>query len=181
MKIESINNFIPKSNQTFFLDSNVWLYLLLPQDNTAAKGLIHKYSKLSDELANLDCLIQTNLIQISELINVILHKEYRFYVKKGGSGSFKNFRSSADGKLALSKAKTFIAQITKLAVIQTGLFTNEEMKGMVSQCHIADFNDLYFVEFCVKQNAILITHDFDFGAIRNKNLTIVSANRNYFS
>lgn len=181
MRIDSVKTHKVQGSKKFFLDSNVWLYLLYPQSSKIANRHIRAYSNFYNRVISVGALVLTNLIQISELINVILQTEYRIHKKKGNHIPFKEFRSSEDGGIALSNAKVFISQVVKTAELQTGLFNSDEMKNIVFDCDKADFNDIYFAAFCERQDAILVTHDFDFRALSDHDLLVLSANENYFS
>lgn len=180
MKIEKAHHFEPRFNHKFFFDSNIWLYLLYPQFNLKATGYIKRYSSFANKVFNKDCLILTNLIQVSEMINVILNKEYKIATEKGFSGSNKAFRDSDAGKIALEEAKVFVDQVMKSSTMQSGIFTPDEMKDLVSKCDLADFNDLYFALFCQKQDCIMVTHDYDFRALDTFPIEVLSSNQNYF-
>ncbi len=181
MKIDSIDSFDVTRNQKFFFDSNVWLYLLYPQDNQSANRWITKYSKFNDLVLRRDSLILTNLIQMSELINVIVQKEYKRYCQsiKPNYINFKEYRDSEEGLNTLGKAKTFTAQIMKQTTLQTGLFNSEDMKAIVADCDKADFNDIYFARFCQKQSCIMVTHDYDFRALGTLDVQLLTANGAY--
>ncbi|KYG71760.1 PIN domain-containing protein [Roseivirga ehrenbergii] len=180
MKIELIKKFKPKASQVFFFDSNIWLYLLYPQGNLMAQSYIKTYSEFSDKILRNHCSVVTNIIQISEIINVVIKQEYNIYNRKGGELNFKNFRDSKEGKTSLIKAKTLIDQLIRITQIQSETLTDSEIRLIVNQCDCADFNDVYFAKFCEKQNAILVTHDFDFKALNHISITTLSANQKYF-
>lgn len=165
MKAKSLKDFKPKHNSKLFFDTNVWLYLYYPQFSEVSKTIIERYSNLFNEILNKDCLIITDMIQMSELINLTLQLEYKAYCKKNSYLKFKDFRDKNEYKDALESAKNFSANILKSVTLRGGIFTPEELKTIVNNCDRADFNDIYFAQFCYKENAILITHDFDFNAL----------------
>jgi uncharacterized protein YpiB (UPF0302 family) len=106
------------------------------------------------------------MIQMSELINLILQIEFKNYCKKNSYLDFKEFRERNSEYLdALKNAKDLAESILKTTTLRGGIFTPEELKNIVSMCDRADFNDIYYAQFCLKEKAILITHDFDFNAI----------------
>lgn len=180
MRIEKIEDAAPKATEKYFLDSNVWLYLLYPQSSHISQRYIKQYSNFLDQLTSKNCLVLTNLIQVSEMVNVVMQVEYRRFVKSGGTGSFKDFRGSSAGIEAMGEAKTLMTQVMKIATPLTGTFNQDEIKAMVAQCDQADFNDIYFAVFCQKQDAMLVTHDFDFNALNVISIGVLSANEKYF-
>lgn len=178
MKISRIDaDYRPSFNEMFFLDTNVWLYLYYPQDSSIAKRLIDRYSAF---LAKIGAgSIQTNLVQMSELINTILRAEYRIYTEQGNGSSFKAYRDTDDGKAAMLKAKAICTSILKLADLRDGSFSPDELKAMVLKCDLADFNAVFFAHYCKKSKTTLVTHDFDFAAI-DMDIPVLSANSRYF-
>lgn len=165
MKAKNLKDFKAKHNSKLFFDTNVWLYLYYPQHSQVSKTIIDRYSSLFSEVLSKNCLIVTDMIQMSELINLTLQLEYKAYCKKNPYLSFKEFRDKNEYKEGLQNAKDFSTNILKTVTLRGGIFTPEELKTIVNKCDRADFNDIYFAQFCYKENAILITHDFDFNAL----------------
>jgi len=182
MKINVVNanDFKPNRTQKFFLDSNVWMYLFFPQHSSIANRIIDKYSHFFNSIVKSDCLIETNILQISELVNLILHLEFKEARKRNVfTGSFKEFRNSNFAISALTNAKVLTDKIIKCSTLRDGIFGVNALQVIVASCDKADFNDLFFAEFCKNENAILVTHDFDFKAVQ-KEIQVVSFNSNYY-
>src|SRR5690606_7326005 len=93
--------------------------------------------------------------------------------------NFKEYREKEDSKKALAECKILISSMLQTSTPTDGIFNTEEIVGIANQCDKADFNDIYFSEFCSNQGLTLVTHDFDFNAI-DKEIKILSANENYF-
>lgn len=180
MKYNIVNtsNFNPNYSHKFFFDSNVWLYLLFPQLSDISQRHINNYSEFFSKIKQKDCLIETNFVQMSELINVLLQNEFKSIKKINHSLKFKEFRNSKEGEKALDNAKILTSFVLKSATLRNGNFNSEELKTMVENCDKADINDIYFASHCLKEQAILVTHDFDFNALKS-NLQIISANPKY--
>lgn len=178
MKILPIkSDFRPSHNQLFFLDTNVWLYLYYPQGSRRAQKEIATYSDFFGKIASEP--IQTNLVQMSELINTIMRAEYRVYSESVNRVSFKDFRSSDSGKDAMKISKDIATAILKIAELRDGIFSPEELKSMVNDCDKADFNDIYFAYYCRKLSFTLVTHDFDFAGIE-MDINLLTGNSRYF-
>lgn len=178
--ILNTKDFNPNFSQKFFLDSNVWLYLIFPQHSNIAQKHINNYSDFFSKIKQKQCLIETNIVQMSELVNLLLQLEYRKNKKVNNQLTFKEFRNNSQGKTALEEAKTLTSFILKFTTLRSGNFNSEEMVKMVENCDKADLNDIYFASHCIKEDAILVTHDFDFNALE-KNIKIISANPNYLN
>lgn len=178
MRIRPITaDYRPSFNEMFFLDTNVWMYLYYPHYSSDAKRSTDSYSGFLSKIGIGS--IRTNLVQMSELINTILRAEFRIYSAKGNSLTFKEFRAMTEGKSAMSKTKDICEAILKLAHLHDGSFNPDELKSMVMKCDRADFNDIFFADYCRKSNLTLITHDFDFAGI-DMDISILSANSRYF-
>lgn len=178
MKIERIrNDFRPSFNEMFFLDTNVWLYLFYPQSSHVAQPVIDAYSNFFKAIAGGE--IQTNLIQMSEIINTILRAEFRVYEEQGGQDKFKAFREGSEGQKARNEAKSIVTVILKHATLRDGSFTPEQLEGIVALCDKADFNDIYFFRYAEKLKLTLVSHDFDFNMLDGE-VRVLSVNRKYF-
>lgn len=179
-KVFDTNEFKIAYNHKFFIDSNVWLYLFYPQSSRISKGIIESYSDFFKRVIERECLVQTNLIQLSEIINTVLQIEFKEHktISRNHSISFKAFRMTPEGSGAINKAKTIVQQITRHSHVLSGIFGHPEILELIDNCDKADFNDLYFYQFCVKQDLILVTHDYDFSAILSE-IQILSANNKF--
>lgn len=154
---------------------------MYPQFNEKATGYIKRYSEFSNRVFDNECLILTNPVQVSEMINVIVNTELKVARRKGIANDLKSFRKTEEGKKAMFAAKTFLEQVLKFATIKSGIFNETELKRISAQCDRADFNDLFFSQYCLKESCILVTHDYDFQELPNQDLQIISANSNYFN
>jgi predicted nucleic acid-binding protein len=178
MKIEKIApEFRPSLGEMFFLDTNVWLYLFYPQSSHVAQPIIDLYSNLFKTIAGEE--IQTNLVQMSEIINTIIRAEFRVHQEKGGQESFKQFRESTVGQKARDEAKNIVTIILKHATLRDGSFAPDKLNEMIALCDKADFNDIYFFKYAEKHKLTLVSHDFDFRELDGK-VRLISANKNYF-
>jgi predicted nucleic acid-binding protein len=178
MKAKSITELKPNFNSRFFLDTNIWLYLYFPQNTSIAEHIIDNYSKTFDEIVAKKCMIITDMIQMSEIINLVLRIEYNQYLKINSKISFKDFRDTTEYKNALTSAKTITTNIIKNTTLRSGIFSADDLGKIVQKCDQADFNDIYFTHLCLKEEASIITHDFDFKAISG-NLNIFTFNKKY--
>ncbi len=178
MKINRLeSDFRPSLGEMFFLDTNVWLYLYYPHFSKNDQRLADLYSAFFAKVASEP--IQTNLVQMSELINAVIRAEYKVYQAQGNRISFKEYRECDHGKNALGQAHTIVSNILKSATLRSGVFTPDELKAMVMKCDKADFNDIYFAHYCLRQKLTLVTHDFDFNA-SDESIVVLSGNSRYF-
>jgi predicted nucleic acid-binding protein len=178
--IISIRDFKPKFSEKFFLDTNVWMYLFYPQNSSISKKKIQEYSTLFEFIVDRAFLIESNIVQISEIINLFVKLEFDDFKKKNPSSlSLKDYRDSEEGNETRKKAEILVKSIARVATIRSGNLSDSDIQNIVSKINKADFNDICFAFHCNKEKATLLTHDFDFGAIEG-DFTIVSGNEKYF-
>lgn len=178
--IQNIENARITRGDKIFLDTNIWHYLYYPQNGSRNERFCDIYSTFLGKILEQKCLIFTNILQISEIANLILRTEFKTAQKKAGQNiDWKEFRSSDDGVIALINAKTIVENILRYATPVDGMFNSEELSSIAKSCDKADFNDIFFSHFCVKQSSILVTHDFDFSEFTS-GVQVISANKKYF-
>lgn len=178
--METTNNYKCQITDKFFIDSNVWLYLYYPQSGKISDKIIHEYTEIFTQIKKKNLLISSNMIQFSEIINTIINIEFRLYKEKTKkfSISLKDFKKLDDFNETLQNAKTITESILTNVHLRDGIFNESELKSIVLQSDKADFNDMYFVEFCKKEKLHLITHDIDYKALDNS-VKLISVNKNY--
>jgi predicted nucleic acid-binding protein len=171
-----------KMSQKFFLDSNIWLQLIDPRaEDVGFKG---RYSDFIQKVQRKG-LITSNVLQISEVVNRIQRNAFNSFKSNGdlpGELSFKDFRELNDYKALFNESaeevKLYVKQICALAIFEDGKFSHQEITSLVQSLSTADFNDLYFLRFCEKVNAAMVTHDGDYTSATS--IDIVSLNTKYF-
>jgi len=177
MKIESITDYQIKYSDKFFIDTNVWLYLLYPQSSQPSKRVIQAYSDFYSKLLGRDSLILTHPLQLSELINALISIEYKIYCRKQYL-KLKEWKKTAEFKKVLSDAKELVNSITRQSELRSGTFTPVELKEIVDKCDQADFNDLFFIKFAEKEEMNILTHDGDFNVDLEFSNSIITVNYN---
>ena len=182
MKIEVLSDYNIRYSDQFFFDTNIWIYLLYPQQGVSEK-YINQYSDFYSKILTKDKLIATDLLQISELINAIINIEYRKYSKqeKVATLKLKEWKETSSFTNVLKELKIITDNLLRNTTLVSGIFNDAESKDLVSDCDKADFNDLYFVRLAEKQRLNIVTHDFDFKAAKNFSFSIISANTKFYN
>lgn len=152
---KNLDNYV---EETFILDTNVWLYLF---SNYNIKDF--GYSKVYEFLLENECKILFPPIVGTEFINRYCRQSFETYKSEfGNSKSYKHdFRSSAAYKLAFS----FITGILKsdiLSVVQFAEIEESNFNNAITSPCLADLNDDIIMNIAIKTNSILITHDRDY-------------------
>lgn len=181
---KSITNFSVKFGQRFFLDANVLLFIFYPDDRNSRNTDI--YSDFLSKILNksLNCQILINVQVVSEVINRIFQGEFINSKREGNIPSevtLKEFRSMKEYKLVLLRVQQLVSRLVDICDVLSGEYSNIEIKEMIKNCDKGDFNDLIHLKFCEKNKLFLVTHDFDFNAIEDFDVQLISANKNYLS
>lgn len=176
----------PSLGDKYFIDTNVWLYLFFPQYSEKPQRHIQIYSELLKRIKEKDCLILNNFQLFSEFINAWFHISYKQVksdvTKNALYKDFKSYRSSIDFAQDITNASLMVNKILSISEIGNEQLNKDELKALIKKCTVADLNDIYYVDFCKRNKLKLITHDYDFKAIKEANdIVIISANNHYFN
>jgi predicted nucleic acid-binding protein len=178
MKTIDISTYIPKNTDNFIIDTNIWLYLFCPIGSYNALT-INYYEKFMVKIIKNNSKIFITSLIISEFINRYFRID--FDIKKNLDPiNFKdykrNYRGSAD---FLNTSNTIRAtlrqQIIKISKIVDDEFSKYDLKKILNEIDIADYNDLCLGEISSLNNYKIITHDSDFKKISNS-IEILTAN-----
>lgn len=180
MKINSITSYSITFGDQFFLDTNIWLYLLYPQQSKISERVIEQYSDFYNSLLSKNTLIKTHPIQISEYINAFIGIEYKKHQRANSNKAlaFKDWKKQQAFEKVLKDVQTTVKSILKQSSLISGTFTPQELEDIAVSCDKADFNDLFFIRFAEKENLTLITHDKDFVISKNSNVEVLTNNQN---
>lgn len=174
-QIKSLNSHKISSSDKFFLDTNIWIYLLNEKGTTEPV----KYSKFLTKLLTQNAKIIINQEVISEVLNRFVKNEY----KKHKPLEFKTFRKTQEYRdcyrvICALFNQLIDAKVVEFLPIEISL---EEFKYYIEentkdkQKPILDYKDYIFDIFAAKNKLILVTNDGDFSGMRNAE-NILSAN-----
>ncbi|MEQ6121632.1 PIN domain-containing protein [Reichenbachiella sp. MALMAid0571] len=178
-KVFSINDYSPKSSETYFLDTNVWLYLFCPIANHRDKEQ-RIYSSFYKLLTQGDHSIFVNSLVASEFANAYLRIDFRLWKEET-----KNF--NADYKRDFVRSNRFISTVNQvkksLRVIlskahrMTDNFNAIELDHVFSEFGRSDFNDSYYLELSRMNNWKIVTHDADLFKSNQLDVDVITGNR----
>ena len=158
-----------------FLDTNVWLYLYAPQETQ--RHWVNIYSEAFDRILKARSQIYTDVLVLSEFINVYARQEWK--LKAAPIRDFKKFRNSRRFKPI---ARDITADVKRVlghcSRIKSGSSTLK-MDGLLNgyAAGNSDFNDHVITELCKSNELTLITNDSDF---KNQTIPVLSANPKLF-
>lgn len=165
MMTTDINKFVPQKNESFLIDTNIWLYLFCPLGN-------YKYDQIKpyENFFNLaiknGSIIFISTLILSEFINRYLRLEFNILNGKKNNmfADFKkDFRPSQEYKSVASVIRSTLKQnILKIAKPLDDDFSKLDITKIVDSIETIDFNDEYTAYISVQSKIKVITHDFDF-------------------
>ena len=152
-----------KSNQTYFFDNNIWMFLFCPIGNTNQ----NKQQKIANFLSNLisrNCSIIVNSLILSEFSNAYLRLDYELFKK-----DYFYTDLSKNTRLAITSS---LKQIDKVSERYSDQYNAINVDNIFTKYLIIDYNDSYFLELCEKNDWIFVTDDNDFDTLKST-LTII--------
>ncbi len=157
--------FVPTSDMTFFIDTNIWFCLFYPTGNIPSH-IVAIYSKLFLEILKAKSTIIVPNLVLSEFFNRYLKNEH-YLLDKLNPGKFVDYKKDFRGSLEYKNAVITIKNIVENKILKFSSKVNDSFESIdLNNILIAeqdyDFNDLYFLELSTKHNAYIITNDKDF-------------------
>ncbi len=172
MGLINSKDFTPKSSDSFFFDTNVWLLLF---GDVASFQIAEqsKYSKLLESVLDIDSIIFLTSNVVSEFSNVLLKKAFNEWQSKAENIG-KKFKADFVGSQIYSEQieiiSSLINTIIKLPCVQRmpDDFNAVQLKRILERFKSIDFNDAYIAEICQTKSLKLVTNDKDFFNLKNE-------------
>lgn len=167
-KVENIRNFNVKSDDEFFFDTNVWIFLFAPIANWQKKKQ-QVYANLLRDIQTARATININSMVLSEYINTCLRMNFkqwkdtsRFVPQYPNTTiDFKrDYRGTQHCKNALETIKLYVEDILSFTEKRPDDFNSIDVTSLVMNT-ASDFNDSYHVEFCKLNNLKIVSDDKD--------------------
>lgn len=161
-----INDFVMNKEDTYFFDTNIWLYLYVGIGNMS-QHKVDKYSELLSEIIEGKAQIVTTSLQISEFINAYFQIEYRAELEMLGKSrteySYKQeYRKSESFFKTVKVMRKIVSnKILKYAKKFDDNFSELEISEVLPDDKEFDFNDEYFLYICEKNSITMVSHDRD--------------------
>ena len=184
--IQNLHHYNPKDGTKYFIDANVWIFVLVPLLNKSNKHI--KYRELFERIKeNTKVRIVANSLILSEVVNRIIRDiHYNKFITKQKrinpefevtKDTYKLlFRPSEEFRRAYMLVCDDIKNFNKtLDLVDDGFGNELKFKHVLKDPEASlDFNDNCYSALCKKRGYTLITDDKDFWV---KNLDIVTANQ----
>lgn len=168
MTADKIKRVTVSPTDSYFFDTNVWMYIFAPLAN-AKKIKQSGYSAFLGEILSRKATIWINSLVVAEYVNAVLRLEFKQWMKQHQyhNADFKHdFRPTTEYQYALEAVKLQVADIMKIAQKRPDDFHKIDIdKILVSMGSILDYGDSIFVETCAQNNMTLVTDDSDIAAL----------------
>ncbi|RMD96481.1 MAG: PIN domain-containing protein [Calditrichaeota bacterium] len=178
-QISDIRNYMPRRSDSFFFDSNIWMYLYCPLGNYS-KRIIKPYGQFLQRVIRAKSKVYISSLVLSEFYNAYLRLE--FNIRKAKSPA-----KYADYKMHFKGTKAYFSlladinatvknQILKLAYRIDDEFSHIDVLQFLTTIKKCDFNDAYYSMLAAIREMIIVTNDQDFYA-EGRKVKILTANR----
>lgn len=175
-----LSDYLPKEDDKFFFDTNVWLYLYCSVGNYKPE-LIKNYNEFFEKVLEAGSKIFTTSLQISEFFNAYCRIEHRIQSKEnpGLKNYKKQFRSSNEFLLVIEELSMIIKErILKNSIKLDDNFSKTNIEALLHTEKAYDFNDEFFLNICEENDIIVVSNDIDL-LKTDKNVTVISGLTNY--
>lgn len=174
----AINNFIPTSNSSLLLDTNILIHLFYP---TMSNSFMVSYEKLYEKILKKKSTLLLPAIQISEFINRCIRFQYETYKNsrpvKDSFDFKKDYRITNDYRDSMQTILNIVQNdiLTSFTVINDN-FNSIDPNKIYIYGFSYDFNDALLVQIAEQVKASIVTHDSDF-ANYHLSTDIITANQ----
>lgn len=169
------DKFEVKSNQSFFFDNNIWMFLYCPIANfSQAKQKI--VSNLLETILGRNSSIIINSLIISEFCNAYLRLDFNLWKNEtqNHSASFKkDYFDSARAIATREDIADTVTSILKISERHPDSFNSLDFSSIFVTYKILDYNDSMIYHQCKSKNWILVTDDADFANFKDINLVTI--------
>jgi len=177
--IIAIDSYQPQDRDSFFFDTNIWMYLYCPMGNYRRR-ITRKYDGFLKRVLQAKSSIFISSLVLSEFFNAYSRLEFNLLKDKEPS-KYKDFKKDFRGteayKRMVNSIKTIVkTQILKLAKRIDDKFSNINLDELFENIERSDFNDNYYQLLAATENIKIVTNDSDFASTRKIPVPILTAN-----
>jgi len=178
-KIHDIKTYYPTSEDTFFFDNNVWMYLFCPIGNFQQEKQ-RLYTSFFNRICTANACIWINSLVLSEFCNAWLRIEYNNWKKKPENNFRNNYKKdfvpSETYKEVIKEIKSTLPQLLKKTERCSDNFNAIDLNAIYSELENCDFNDSYYLELARMNHWKIVTDDADFFKNNQLHVEIITAN-----
>lgn len=173
MKTSNIRNYKVCSNQSYFFDTNIWMFLFAPIAGTNQYKQ-KQYSRLFNDILTCRSTIFISSLVIAEYVNAVLRLGFFQWKREncypGVEVDYKRDYRPTDAYLdSLQEVKIQVKEIMKVARNFPDDFNTIDVDSLFSlmdgKC---DFCDAYIEDLCCKHELRLVTDDRDIASAEHQ-------------
>lgn len=169
VRVEDIKGFYPNPNQTFFLDNNIWMFLLCPIGNSSSAKQ-KSYSSFIEKAKSNGASIVVSSLVLSEFTNRYYRLDFELW-KNEFNRFDATYKKDYVGSSRYSETTEAVAAsvrgIMKMAMPWADNLNSMNIPRLLGNLSVCDFNDSYYAELVADQKWILVSDDSDFAKIQN--------------
>jgi|SRR5690606_17571847 len=160
-----INDFEIKTNQSFFFDNNIWMFLFCPIASFNQKKQ-ESISKFFEKIIDRNCSIIINGLILSEFSNAYLRLDFNLW-KEEEKLPLANFKKDYFDTERAKRTRQLISitiknKILKIAEKYPDSFNALNFDEIFNYYQVLDYNDAIIYNECKTKNWILVSDDNDF-------------------
>lgn len=165
--IIKLSTYTAKSDDIFFFDNNIWMFLFCPLANYSKGRKQYEYSSFFKSLLSRKLHIYTNSLVLSEFANRYLKLDFEI-VKKDPSqaGKYNNFKKDYVGsdryKKTSKEVRKYLTQILTICQKSSDEFNSIDINNILNLFETIGFNDSYYAHLACNKNWKIVTDDTDF-------------------
>ena len=177
----NISTYNPSSQDNFFFDTNIWIFLFCSIGNhKPSKQKV--YSSFFSRVRQRNASIFINSLVLSEFCNVWLRIEFKEWLKQPANYTKTRYKEDFVGtpkyNQTVEDIKYALQQILAVTLKCSDEFNSINFDSVISQFGKVDFNDAYYSILAEKKNWKIVTDDGDFKKLLLPTLTIITDNLN---
>jgi hypothetical protein len=183
-EVVDITTDIPRSEDTFFVDTNVWYWMTYPKANSNVPNQLAEYPGYLNKALGAGSTIHHSGLSLAELAHLIEKTEREIYERTIGIIKTKEYRHNfpAERLRVASEIHAAWGQVTNLAGPISITIDTPTTTAALRRCQAdkVDGYDLFILESMKKHSVVqVITDDGDFSTVTG--IQVFTANRNVLS
>lgn len=174
--INKATDYHAKSDDLFFFDTNIWMFLFAPIAEIESKKQ-NIYGTLLKDIQSANAKIKISSLIISEFINASLKLCFRQWQDANNNYKTtykKDFKGTEEYYDAVEDAKNNAISILKITNKIPDGFLSVDIEKIFSDIEDKDFNDAYYLEICKINKLKLVTDDIDLLSSGDYNIEIIT-------
>lgn len=175
-KVHDIVRYTPLTQDRFFLDNSVWMYLYCPLGKYEYRRQVI-YSKFFKSILSTKSRIHINSLVLSEFINRWLRYDCNQWKKENNLYQV-DFKRDFVGTSRYNKTVKLITnrieEILRFCNRSSDNFDELDLERLLTHFQNIDFNDSYYIELSSQENFKIVADDKDFIKYKNHDVEVLT-------